>query len=48
MNTTDHFRPRRQTMLNVKPTDYVPFEHMVRAIAIQQANTDKPVGQPSK
>lgn len=36
MNMFDQFRPRRQTMQNVKPTDYVPFEDIVRTSIYQQ------------
>ena len=35
MYTAEQFRPSRQTMANIKPNDYVPFEHVVRMPAQQ-------------
>lgn len=31
MHSAEQFRPSRQTMANVKPSDYVPFEHSVKS-----------------
>lgn len=34
MYNADQSRPGRQTMSNIKPTDYVPFENIVAMQAV--------------
>ncbi len=44
MYTIDRFRPGRQTMQNVKPTDHVPFED-VPGLSLYQSGPVLPVTQ---
>jgi len=48
MYTSNPSRPGRQTMQNIKPTDYVPFEHAVRMAfhTKEAAASQSPVAQP--
>jgi hypothetical protein len=47
MYMSNQSKPGRQTMMNVKPTDHVPFEHVIRASVLQSTGTVKVPSQNS-